>query len=106
MKTRRGIYRDLKMSEWTAFGYGIKFYFSSRFYRDKFVEEVNNDVKRFNGAINKTYRHTLNIEVNKMACLRLYSRIEKRGFYITVGGIGVDCLENLTFVSEIRIEAN
>lgn len=80
-KTRRGIYLNLKYSEYAYTDGEYTFYFSSKFYKDKFesqIEEMQNYLEDYL----KT-KFGMNVLVNyKIAQILLYKQIEKRGFLV------------------------
>lgn len=102
MKTARGVYHDITLSEYTYTIDTITFYFSSEFYRDKFISEYEIEKDRFNQALNNVYKDRFSIKADVLAWVRLYTLIEKRGFYIIVNGVHVECLDNLAFVLEVE----
>lgn len=80
MKTKRGIYYDLKESEY-VFKYGsLTFYFSSNLYRKNFEERIDYYLKSETMKLNNKYQCKL--EANEMFALNLYKNIEKRGFRV------------------------
>jgi hypothetical protein len=98
MKTARGIYHDIKESEYVFAVGEMKFYFSSSLYRDKFIELYQEEKDRFNQALNNVYKDKFNLLGNYLAWLRLYCLIEKRGFYIIFNGVEIQCPDDLVFV--------
>ena len=50
----------------------------------------------------KVYNDKFNLKMDKFALIRLYDRIEKRGFRVNINGVDVRCLNNVIFVSEIQ----
>jgi YHS domain-containing protein len=103
MKTKRGIYTDIKESDYFYTIRGITFYFSSMFYLRNFIKEMEKELFTFNKRLNNVYKNKFDIEMDKLALIRLYQLIERRGFRIEIEGIEVDCLEKVQFVSEIKI---
>lgn len=97
MKTARGIYHNLQDSDYIVELQNIRFYFSSKTYRDKFAERLFDEIERFNTALNMVYKNTFDLAGDVLAMVRLYNRIEKRGFYIEIDGNEISCLENLAF---------
>lgn len=80
MKTKRGIYWDLYETEYYYDLDGLRYYFSSEFYKNKFITKVKDYV---NTETLKLVRN------NHVACnfdlyfqLSFYSRTEKRGFRV------------------------
>lgn len=91
--TRRGIYHNLKESEYTVSNSEIVFFFSSRVYKEKFLREYRENRKEFH---NRLLKHGKDIPINLdiIADITLYETIEKRGFRACVGGVDTSC-ENL-----------
>ena len=86
--TIRGIYHNLKESEYTASDSEVVFFFSSKLYRDKFLEEYENHREAF---LTKMHRLTGEIPLNMttLADITLYRRIEKRGFRALMRGVDI-----------------
>jgi YHS domain-containing protein len=103
MKTKRGIYLDIKESDYSITLEGMTFYFSSMFYLNNFKDEIENEISVFNVRINNVYKNKFDLQMNKLALIRLYELIEKRGFRVNIQGVEVDCLSQVQFVSEIKI---
>lgn len=97
MKTVRGVYHNLKESEFVHTIGEIRFYFSSQLYKDKFISRYLKEKERFNDSLNRVYKDKFDIAGDVLAWVRLYSKIEKRGFYIVVNGDEITCLEDLAF---------
>lgn len=104
MKTAYGVYYNLSQSEWFHEVKGIRFVFSSEFYLTNFIRESSNAVERFNRAMNKVYKNTYQIEMDVLALVRLYLRIEKRGFYLIIEGVEVTCLDDLVFAGTVNLK--
>lgn len=80
MKTENGIYLDLAESEYRVKKLGLTFFFSSKFYMEKFQKEVeiythNEMLKLYN-----KYRVSSNFKI--YLTISFYKKIEKRGFRI------------------------
>ena len=80
MKTKRGIYNDLDESKYIYSLGSLTFYFSSKFYMEKFKNEYKEYVKSEKIKIQLKYKCTLNGD--EMILLNLYKSIEKRGFKV------------------------
>jgi hypothetical protein len=95
--TRYGITRNLVESPYTYtmdYGYEeLTFHFSSELYLSKFIERYINNRSEVNESL--TNRFKIKVKCDILADLKLYSSIEKRGFYIasTIGSI--TCLSNI-----------
>lgn len=91
------IYNDINESNYT-FKYGkLEFYFSSKFYLEKFTQKYNNFLKDEIMKIKIKYK--CNIYCDEMILLLLYKRIEKRGFKVLYCGTEIN--ENYYITSEI-----
>lgn len=86
MKSARGIYYDLKESEYYASlkinGEDIVLYFSSLFLRKKFLDNVCNYISYENSKLLSNYK--IDIDATKLFILSYYKKIEKRGFRVLV----------------------
>lgn len=91
--TRRGIYHNLKESEYTVSNSEIVFFFSSKVYKEKFLREYKENRKDFRNRIIKQGKD-IPINLDIIADITLYENIEKRGFRACVGGVDTSC-ENL-----------
>lgn len=80
MRTARGIYLDLAESTiWYRVG-TYKFYFSSDYYRKKFINLVDNMVNTEKRKLE--IRFHINVLDFDFLLFYVYSKIETRGFYI------------------------
>ena len=80
MITSRGIFNDLNESYYSYTAYGLIFYFSSIFYREKFKKEVIDYVNREGKKLKAFYKVKSNFD--SFLAVSLYKRIEKRGFRV------------------------
>lgn len=78
------------------------FYFSSMFYRQKFMNDYHEEMKRFNESTEKRYRNKFIIDMSILSLIRLYVLVEKRGFYIKLKGEIITCPEELIFVLQVE----
>jgi hypothetical protein len=104
MKTKRGIYTNIVDSTYPFTVGEITFYFSSIFYRSKFMNDYQSEIKRFNTSANNVYKNKFCVDMTPLALIRLYVLIEKRGFYLKVKGVDVTCLEELKMSLEISVK--
>lgn len=95
--TRSNVYYNLEASEHLErVDYNnntIIYVFSSEYYRKSFAERRLSNREKINKSLSN--RFSINISVNLLADLVLYSKIEKRGFYLLVNGVKVECLESI-----------
>lgn len=96
-KTRRGIYHDLRESTYTAFNNGAVFFFSSKLYREKFLNQYKNyrdrhirTIQEILPEMGRYYRDRLYLYYD----IQLYDEIEKRGFRCLYEGTEFSCREN------------
>lgn len=82
MKTAKGIYLDLKESEYLFTLNNVNYYFSSILYLEKFKENVKDFVKNETMKLKQKYK----IDINFIRFLQIafYKKIEKRGFRIVI----------------------
>lgn len=86
MKSARGIYYDLKESEYFACldinSERIILYFSSNFNRKRFLENVGEYIHNENLKLSIMYK--IDIDATKLLILSFYKKIEKRGFRVLI----------------------
>lgn len=91
--TRSRVYYDLKHSEHLERvdyrNTTIIYVFSSELYRKKFAEGIKGNREKVNSSLSN--RFNLELKVNVLADLTLYSKVEKRGFYLIINGEHIEC---------------
>lgn len=80
MKTTRGIELDLNKSEFTYICNGLRLYFSSKLYLEKFASEIQSYLDLETRKTELKYRCRINM--TPLLIISLYKKIEKRGFKI------------------------
>ena len=80
MLTKSGICLNIKESNYYILKYGLIFYFSSEFYMNKFLNNVDNFVTTESLKMKNKYKINSNLEL--YFALSFYKKIEKRGFFI------------------------
>lgn len=70
----------------------LKFKFSSQLYLNKFKEKIEENRNNINDSLSNRFGFTIKNDV--LADIKLYSRIEKRGFFIK-GKEEYKCLNNI-----------
>ena len=80
MKTKNGIYLDLKESEYKINYNGLIYYFSSELYMYKFKSNVKQFIIEETAKLKAKYK--INIYLDTMLTLSFYKKIEKRGFRV------------------------
>ena len=79
MKSKRGIYYDIKCSEYRYTIDNFTFVFSSLFYLNLFKNSID-DVKYEQDKINTKLKNY--IDLRELILLNQYKKIEKRGFLV------------------------
>ena len=87
-KTKRGIYHNLKESRYTVSNGETVFFFSSEMYMNKFLECYKDHRGKF---LLKVEVSELNMET--LADIKLYERLEKRGFRVCLKAIDISSKE-------------
>lgn len=97
MKSARGIYYDIKESDYytklNVNNEEIVLYFSSLFLRKKFIENVGIFIHNENIKLSLFYK--IDIDATKLLILSYYKKIEKRGFRVLINDKEI-INENLT----------
>ena len=96
MKTKRGIYLDLKESDYSFSFKSLKFYFSSEFNRSRFNKSYINYLKEEKLKFNSKYK--CNLENDEILAIILYKEIEKRGFRVYYNDIELNEDYNLNLI--------
>lgn len=78
--TAKGICLNLNESEYFFNYKGLIFYFSSEFYKKKFVDNIQNYIE--NETFKLQIRYNINIDFDVLFMISLYKKIEKRGFRV------------------------
>ena len=74
------IYNDINESNYTFKYDHLIFYFSSKFYLEKFTREYSNFIK--DETMKFKIKYKCNAYIDDMLLLLLYKKIEKRGFRV------------------------
>ena len=80
MKSKRGVYLDIYESDYYYDLDGIRYYFSSQLYLNKFKENVINYVNE--NSIKLKLRYKINLNFDLFFTLSYYKKVEKRGFRV------------------------
>ena len=97
--TRSNVAHDLNISPhkvivpYTDFT-KVEFIFSSELYKSKFEERLYEHRDTINESLSNRFGFT--IKADKLADLKLYTTIEKRGFLILNNGVKTECLSDIT----------
>lgn len=74
------VYNDINESNYSFKYDDIEFYFSSNFYREKFIKQYSDFLNQETIKLRLKYRCFISCDL--MILLLLYKRIEKRGFRV------------------------
>ena len=99
--TRRSeIFYNLKSSKWVLYNKDthLRLYFSSKFYMQKFIETFDDEKDILSYRFKRMYK--CNLDLSYFYDIVVYSKIEKRGFYITLKGESFECLNNIILTGE------
>lgn len=99
MKSARGIFYDLKDSDFIYLAGNSKFYFSSNFYLQKFILEIDEFIKNEKAKFLVNYK--INLDADLFLMITLYRKIEKRGFRVVYKGKELE--DRLTFKIELEV---
>ena len=91
--SKRGICYTLSSSPYFVQYFDIKLFFSSKNYLEKFNETFETICARLQNEMLR--RFGIDYDMSLLALLKAYRMVEKRGFYITVGGEPVTCQDQL-----------
>jgi hypothetical protein len=84
--TLKGIYHNLKESEYVVSNSEITFFFSSELYLNKFMNGYTDNRKKLMERTKKETTH-VNLNLNTLSDITLYKTIEKRGFLARLKGV-------------------
>lgn len=82
------------------------FYFSSSFYKTKFLKEYPDYIKNETLKLNVKYK--MLVDADEMLLLAFYKQIEKRGFKVKYKGVElekdyyIDCLVNQEYSERVK----
>lgn len=90
MKSKRGIYYNLNDSDYKLYlkENDLTFYFSSEFYKNKFLEIYKDYLITEN--LKLCVKYECKIEASNMLLLKLYQKIETRGFRVVYKNKEID----------------
>lgn len=103
--TLKGIFHNLRESEYTISNTEIVFFFSSRVYRNKFMDKYIEHRETFCKKANKLLSESpYNMDI--LADIELYKAIEKRGFFALLKGVSIKWEELHTYALRKMTEKN
>ncbi|ALH46474.1 late transcriptional activator [Bacillus phage VMY22] len=89
MKTKRGVYHNIKESEYTVSNGDTVFFFTSDFYRQKFLTGYKEHRKTFKHRMSKTIDDEV-FNFTFLSDMYYYREVEQRGFYTWIKGVEFD----------------
>lgn len=99
IKTVRGIYLNIKESDYSYNFKGLTFYFSSKKYLEKFKKTVKTYLE--NEIYKIKIKYNINISIDLFIIISYYKKIEKRGFRIYDNLNEKEITENVCFTTNI-----
>lgn len=106
--TRNGICYDLKNSpyelDFVYEDYYILYRFSSIMNRNKFVAAIQDNRNKINDSLSNRFK--FNIKNDILCDLALYTKVEKRGFYVRMEDEEITCQENLELIGQRVVRKN
>ena len=105
MLTRHGVCYNLKETPYKVkIQYNndiIIYHFSTTSNIERFQNKLQDNRDKINESLSK--RFNIELENDKLCDLRLYTMIEKRGFFIECGERNYECLSNLKLNGQNKI---
>lgn len=93
MLSRNNICYDLRKSHFRCTRDGVTYVFSSRLHLNKFKERADAHRETINQSLSNRFNFAVN--VNTLADVVLYNKIETRGFLIVAEGEQIECQSKL-----------
>lgn len=84
MISTRGVYNNLNESTYEYTYNGITYFFSSKVYRDKFIERLENFIEIESDKLSVKFK--TKVDGDNIFAIKFYTIIEKRGFRIIIDG--------------------
>lgn len=100
--TKDGVEYRLKFSPFKFKYLNAVFYFSSQPHLDKFIKMMNESQSSTNDSLSNRFK--VKVDITGISIITLYSKIETRGFLISVEGEYIECQENLKLSGELLIK--
>ena len=102
-QSARGIYYDIQYSHFTCEVKDLVFYFTSEFNLTRFEERYLEECQVFKKKIETVYWNNHDLDFDELALIKLYMKIEKRGFLVSYKGQKIECQDNITFKTVLEI---
>lgn len=102
--TRNGIVYRLELSPYIATIENITYYFSSINHLEKFMEKLYENRELISCSLSK--RFGVNVNVNILSDIVLYSKVETRGFFIKYKGVFYSCKKDIILSGATMMKKN
>nr|DAO26657.1 MAG TPA: transcriptional regulator [Caudoviricetes sp.] len=93
MMTRNGVIYDLTCSPYYIIIGNTSFYFSSKNHLEKFTEKLYEHRDSIKNSLSNRFGMT--VELNILADIILYDKVETRGFFIIHEGVKIKCRKDI-----------
>lgn len=80
----------------------VKYYFSSELYVNKFNEKLQKNHEKLKESLFKRFKIEINID--ELSDILLYSKVETRGFFIQINDEDVTCLSTIKLIGVNQIQ--
>lgn len=100
-QSARGVYFDIKHSHFTCEVGEFVFYFTSEFNWSRFKDKYEQELIDFKKRVETIYWGNHTLFFDELALIRLYMKLEKRGFLVSYKGELIDCPDNIAFKTEL-----
>ena len=102
-QTARGVFKDIHYSPLKSTVGDMTFFFTSVYNLSRFEDKYEQELVEFKQKVESIYWGNHKLYFDELALIRLYMRIEKRGFLLSYKGEQIDCPENIAFKTELKI---
>jgi hypothetical protein len=102
-QSARGVYYDIEYSHFCVTVGELTFYFTSEFNMERFEKRYKEEIEKFNRKIESIYWNNHSLQFDELGLIRLYMKIEKRGFMLSYKGKRVKCPEDIVFKTELEL---
>jgi YHS domain-containing protein len=101
-QSTRGVYYDITHSHFKCEVKDLTFYFTSEYNLSRFEDRYLDEIHLFRKKIESIYWNNHSLHFDELALIRLYQRIEKRGFLIYYKGKRIECPQDIVFKTELE----
>jgi hypothetical protein len=100
-QSARGVYHDIHHSHFQFSVNDLTFYFTSEYNLNRFEDRYEKELVEFRKRVEQIYWNNHSLAFDELALIRLYQRIEKRGFLLSYKGNKIDCPDRITYKTEL-----